>query len=117
MVVATVIIGGHYLKLDFIGTMAHTLSDDVRACALEMSQRPIKGDVVWVAPHGAGGHCIKTAQVAISDGAFLGRCAGFSGAAKVIGGVTVTSLGAAICPEGLASLEHVNDGCIKKFNY
>lgn len=101
------IIGGNYLKLCLIGALAHTLSNDVRACALEVSHCPIKGDVVWVPPHSACRHCIETAQLAISDGALLFRSARRSRAPQVIGSVALTSLGASLCPERLTSLQHV----------
>lgn len=98
------IVGGDYLKLCFIHSVVHTLSYDVRACALEMGQYPIKGDVVWVAPHSARRHMVKTAQLAISDGAPLCISARRGRTAKVIGSVAFTSLGAPLGPEGLTSL-------------
>lgn len=55
-VVPSVIVGGYDLKPCVIGPVTHTLSNDVRACALEMSQRPIKGLVVRVPPHSASRH-------------------------------------------------------------
>lgn len=101
------IIGCCDLKLGLTGAMVHTLSYDVSAGTLEMSHRSIKGDVMWVSPHSASRHGVKTAQMTISNGALLLRSARSRRTAQVIGSMTLTALGATFCPEGFTSLLYV----------
>lgn len=99
------IIGSDYLKLSFSRIVPHTLSDDVRACALEMNQLPIECKVVGIPPNGACVHSIKAAQLGISDGALLCGGARCSRAPQVIGSIAMALLGATLCPERLTNLE------------
>ena len=104
MIAATVVVSRDHSEPRFSGSGIDTLCDDVRARALEMSQGTIKGDIVGVAEHSAGGEGIKAAQLAVFDSALLQGCTGRSRAAQVIRGNAFTSLGATRCPESLPSL-------------
>lgn len=87
-------------------TVVTKCGQNITAGSLEVVGLVIEGDVVWVPPRSACSEIVETAQLAIFDGALLCRSARCSRAAQVIGSMTLTSLGATFCPEGLTSLQH-----------